>query len=161
MYGGKIDESLAHLRFTTYMNLLATAKGQVKPERLPPTESAAENHSYRVHRQVIQWSKLMESSILPIDWGWRMENQPLAPISMITEPAPAELLNVIRCKCKPTSKAPCSINICSCRKNGIKCMAACGNCHGYECNNSVENAIQSNESSSDEELDRNIFDLFD
>jgi hypothetical protein len=48
-YGGKDNNTLSNLRYTSYMNLLATSKSQVKPERLPPTENAAENHSYRVH----------------------------------------------------------------------------------------------------------------
>ena len=41
--------------YTSYMNLLASSKSPVKPEKLQPTENAAENHSYRVHLQIIQW----------------------------------------------------------------------------------------------------------
>ena len=47
------------------------------------------------------------------------------------------LERVIRCKCELISKNPCGTNICSCRKNGIKCMPACGNCHGNNCNNQL------------------------
>ena len=25
--------------------------------------------------------------------------------------------------------------MCSCRKHGLKCVSACGHCHGTECNN--------------------------
>ena len=52
-------------------------------------------------------------------------------------PAPDELLNIIRCKCKVTSKKPCGGHTqCSCRKNGLKCMAACGK-ESEEFNNNI------------------------
>ena len=43
-----------------------------------------------------------------------------------------------------------------CHKHGLKCVAACGDCRGELCNNMVteENIVD------DEELERNIFDLF-
>ena len=34
-----------------------------------------------------------------------------------------------------TSKNQCGTNVCSCKKNGLKCMSACGGCHGEDCNN--------------------------
>ena len=42
---------------------------------------------------------------------------------------------VIRCKCQATSKNLCSRKQCSCRSNGLKCIAACGGCWGTECQN--------------------------
>ena len=51
---------------------------------------------------------------------------------------PESLLKFVRCKCKLSSKNPCNTSICSCRKNGLKCITACGNCHGEGCNNSEE-----------------------
>ena len=43
----------------------------------------------------------------------------------------AEMLNMIRCKCK----TDCSSVLCSCRKNGLKCVTACSNCCGKGCTN--------------------------
>ena len=51
------------------------------------------------------------------------------------DPAPQTLLNVIRCSCKVESRNCCGTGLCSCKKNGLSCVAACANCHGEECNN--------------------------
>ena len=59
-----------------------TAKGEVKPENLPSTESAAINHSLRVHHQKIIWESLARTSINPLEWGWKEENGKLTPIQL-------------------------------------------------------------------------------
>ena len=41
LYSGKPDETLNHLRFRDYINMIATGKSRLRPERLPPTERAA------------------------------------------------------------------------------------------------------------------------
>ena len=69
LYGGSINDTVTTFRYTSYMNLLASSKSPVEPEKLPPTENAAENHSYRVHLQIIQWKTLMNSNISPVNWG--------------------------------------------------------------------------------------------
>ena len=71
----------------------------------------------------------------PQDWGWRLEGNSLVPVMTDTEAAPHELLNVIRCGCRATSKNLCSGKQCSCRSNGLKCVAACEGCCGTECQN--------------------------
>jgi len=68
----------------------------------------------------------------------------LSPIMTDLDAAPENLLQFIRCKCKLTSKNPCGTNICSCRKNGLKCVTACGDCRGEDCKNSEE--IEDNDS---------------
>lgn len=98
------------------MNHLATPRSQVQPERLPSTENAAKYHSYRVHLQVIQWKTLMDSDISQLTWGWRFENDAFVPISSTKQPAPSELLKVIHCNCKCSSKNPHSTNIAHIRK---------------------------------------------
>ncbi len=52
------------------------------------------------------------------------------------EPAPEFIIKFIRCKCKLSARSPCSSNVCSCRKHGLKCVSACGDCHGQNCQNS-------------------------
>ena len=52
------------------------------------------------------------------------------------EPVPKELLNFVHCNCKRTFRNTCATNLCSCRKNGLTCVAACGDCWGESCNNS-------------------------
>ena len=41
----------------------------------------------------------------------------------------------MRCNCKPTSKHPCSTNVCSCRRSRLRCVSPYGGCHGNKCVN--------------------------
>jgi hypothetical protein len=103
------------------------------PERLPPTENAAYFHSLRVHLQVLQWSMLSTDVVDP-SWGWkRTESGLYEPVAMEQEPAPAELLKVIRCSCETDSRNQCGGNACTCRRNGLACVSACGKCRGTDC----------------------------
>ena len=45
------------------------------------------------------------------------------------EPAPQELLKMIRCNCT----TDCSSARCSCQKHGLPCTQACGQCRGSGC----------------------------
>jgi hypothetical protein len=138
LYGGKSHDTLNSLRFTTYMSLCATSISKPVPEKLPPTERAAYYHCLRTHLQVVQWKSLMTQNINAIDWGWVLEEGKLKPLSTDLEPAPADLLKVIRCGCKSSSKNPCSTNLCTCRRNGLHCVSACGDCHGDVCMNAEQ-----------------------
>ena len=70
-------------------------------------------------------------------------------------PAPDELLNIIRCNCRLTSKNPCGGNKCSCRTNGLTCVAACGDCRGTQCINSTKD-ITENSFEDDEAFEGNF-----
>jgi hypothetical protein len=115
--------------------MLTKSFAAIQPAKLPPTESAATYHCFRVHFQILQWDSFMETSVKSTDWGWRKNDNSLVPIMTDKDPAPIDLLKFIRCNCKLTTKNPCSSNICTCRKHGLSCMAACGNCHGQHCTN--------------------------
>ena len=95
LYGGKLDDNLTKLRYAHYMNLVATLKQQIRPEKLPPTQSAAEYHSYRVYLQVVLWNTLMGTQVSPLEWGWKEGNGMYKPIALTKDPAPPEILNVI------------------------------------------------------------------
>ena len=60
--------------------------------------------------------------------------------------APETLLKFVRCKCKLSPRNPCGTNVCSCRKNGLKRVTACGDCRGEDCKN-AENILASEEDS--------------
>ena len=47
------------------------------------------------------------------------------------------MLNVIGCKCKnaTVTRKQCNSNLCSCRKHGLQCVAACLHCNGEDCEN--------------------------
>ena len=53
------------------------------------------------------------------DWRWKIQGGSYVPIMTDEPPVPYDILNVIRCNCKVTSKIPCGLNICSCRANGL------------------------------------------
>ena len=160
IYGGSENETLNRLRYVSYMNMLTKSFAAIQPAKLPPTESAAMYHCFRVHFQILQWDSFMETSVKSTDWGWRKNDNSLVPIMTDKDPAPIDLLKFIRCNCKLTTKNPCSSNICTCRKHGLSCMTACGNCHGQNCTNIkvTQPELQSIDSEDDES--RNAFDLF-
>uniref|UniRef100_A0A7M5WXL0 Uncharacterized protein n=1 Tax=Clytia hemisphaerica TaxID=252671 RepID=A0A7M5WXL0_9CNID len=85
----------------------------------------------------MQWLLMDEedTTFKPTDWGWYKAVGHLKPTATDKPLAPPEILNIKRCKCKPSPKNPCGTNLCSCRKNGLKCMSSCGGCHGEDCNN--------------------------
>ena len=65
------------------------------------------------------------------NWGWKKDYGYLVPIPTDKDVAPANKLKVINCRWNYLPK----IKLCSCKKNGLKCITACGECHGEDCNN--------------------------
>ena len=154
-----MGDSLDSLRYAKYMNMLATNTMKVDPQRLTPTERAAYFHSLRVHFQVRVWKTLDKCVENPGDWGWKKINSLLLPVMTDKEAAPENLLVIIRCKCKLSSRNVCGTNLCSCRKSGLKCVAACEGCRGDECNNATAPCFE-DIGDIDENDDRNMFGLF-
>ena len=111
-----------------------TAKGHILPEKLPPTPRAAYYDSLRVHLQVVTWESMGEINLDPLEWGWKLNENSLVPITTDLDPAPSHLLQFVRCKCKAENRR-CSTSICSCRKHGLKCVSSCGTCRGKSCEN--------------------------
>jgi hypothetical protein len=112
IYGGKPDDSLNNLRYVMYMNFLATSKTKLNPERLPPTENAAQFHALRVHFQVVQWHSLMDVELNAEDWGWKNVNGQYVAIDTDLNAAPDNILNIVTCRCKMQKKKPCSTQVC-------------------------------------------------
>ena len=135
----------------------------LQPENLPPTERAIYYHGLRVHLQVAQWMNLDLHCLNPTEWGWHLEDGYLQPIKTDVAPAPQRLLKFIRCNCKTASKNTCGSDSCSCRKSGLKCVTACGDCRGELCENTVkldETVASDSDEDVGEDFDRNVFDLF-
>ena len=133
VFGGKWSDPLNTLRYAKYMEMVASAEN-IDPQKLPPTTRAAHYHSLRVHLQVILWKELTD----PLIWGWKLYSSKLQPIMTDLEPAPESLLKFVCCKCKLSTANPCGSNTCSCRKHGLKCVTACGDCRGESCRNAEE-----------------------
>ena len=109
---------------------VASSSSYVPPERLPPTTDAARFHSRRVYHQVQTW---LGNSMEATEWGWVLRKTRLGtvlkPNRMEQVAAPASLLKMVRCKCTGN----CGKNTCSCKKNGLQCTLACGQCKGITC----------------------------
>ncbi|XP_065666696.1 uncharacterized protein LOC136087548 [Hydra vulgaris] len=139
------------------MRMVATSKKGIQPERLTPTENASKYHSFRVYLQIQQW---LGVNMDETKWVWRRENDVLVPIKTYKDPAPIHIPNIIRCNCGTNTKTPCGKQ-CQCRRHGINCMTACGQCQGLECTNSPKNNVNiddcENEYESSEDGDENNF----
>ena len=114
--------------------------------------------------QVAQWKHLNLRCLTPTEWGFKSVEKPkkIEPIMTDLDAAPEWLLKVVRCNCKTTSRRPCSSKLCSCRRNGLYCVAACGECHGEGCEN-AEAPPPDSDNETEEPLtsERNIFDILE
>ena len=63
------------------------------------------------------------------------------PIPTLDPMAPEELLGFTTCNCN----GDCSNQRCSCKKNGVKCILACGNCKGITFKNCAHDDVESGE----------------
>lgn len=160
LYGCKESlNSLDQFRYLEYMRLTPRMRID-KPFNLavlPPTSSAARQHSYRVYHQVQLWRNCQ---LPPTEWGWKMRGGVLIPVPTLEKPASDELLNVLYCNCK----SDCIRN-CACRKSGLDCTPMCGQCKGIACSNAPhpeDDAYETNEEtpsdtdSESEEEDRTV-----
>ena len=107
-----------NVRFAKYQDMMA--KGIVDPSKLPPTSSAANQHSLRVYYQCAVWRLLDTECLDPMEWGWQKAGVEYVPIKTLKECAPSEVLNFIRCKCKTS----CTSKLCSFKK--IWCLLCFG-----------------------------------
>ena len=75
---------------------------------------------------------LGESTINPVDWGWRStDNTTFCQMMTSLSPTPTYLLKIIHCN----SNSLCDTNRCSCRKAGLNGTTTCGNCQNTNCSN--------------------------
>lgn len=133
LYGATVDDNLAYVRYSTYCKLLL--RRNFKVERLPPSPRAAYYHALRVHLQVIDWESLGKMTLDALDWGWKVCEGELQPIETDKPAGPDDLLKFVRCKCTKD----CSSMLCSCRRNGLRCVTACSHCNeGEGCSNAAE-----------------------
>ena len=113
LFGGKITDCLAKLRYKAFTKKVVSTSSFVTPERLPPTEDATKLHCRRVYYQVMVWMGT-DDGLDATDWGWNQQGNHYIPIMSKMNAAPDRLLKVIHCKCSNA----CMTQRCSCRKYG-------------------------------------------
>lgn len=143
------DIELGQLRYIMFSRKAVV--GLIKPETLPPTQGAAIQHSLRAYLQTRDWILLQSMSLNPCDFGWTLGVHGFEPIPTLHPMAPDKLLKLTSCNCH----GDCSNRRCSCKKNGVTCISACGVCAGIACKNSShhDNDTQDDESAADTEND--------
>ena len=136
IYNGSASSTLGELRHHIFSR--KAAAGTIRPQALPPTTGAAIQHSLRAYLQFQDWLCLEEAQSLdPSEYGWSIGVNGFQPTTTLDPVAPEKLLRLTSCNCKKG----CSNNRCSCKKNGVKCIPACGVCNGLECGNSSEEIL--------------------
>ena len=131
LYNGK-DECLDDLRYRRFCQKVSTSTTPVKAKTLPPTSATSKYHSLRVYLQIQDWKG--NTQLDPLKWGWKLVDGKLVALLTDLPPAPKELLEIIRCKCK----TGCKTGRCTCKKHGLECTSACGECKGMTCENSQQ-----------------------
>ena len=129
MFPGKPPKDLGDLRFDVFSK--RAAAGSINPDKLPPTTGAATQHSLRAYLQTRDWLLLETPSLDVLEYGWKLGDQGYAPIPSKDPIAPDFLLKFVSCNCL----GDCTTLRCSCKKQGVDCISACGNCHGNSCQN--------------------------
>ncbi|KAK7091577.1 hypothetical protein V1264_009241 [Littorina saxatilis] len=130
IYKGNDGDTLDKLRLVKYHEKVFTGSKQVQPKVLPPT-SASATGSFTRFRSGLVWVPVWSSCLK--NGGFQLQRGQLLPVHTDIPPAPEELMNIIRCGCT----TDCSSQRCSCRKVGLSCTTACGQCRGISCLNSM------------------------
>ena len=115
--------------------------GMIKPETLPPTEGEAVQHSLRAYLQTRDWILLQSMSLNPCDYGWTLSVHGYEPVPTLDPMAPENLLKFISFNCH----GDCSSRRCTCKKNGVMCIPACGVGKGITCANCSRDFVESEE----------------
>ena len=115
--------------------------GVITPETLPPTEGAAVQHSLRTYLQTRDFILLQSMSLNHCDYGWTLGVHGYQPVPTLDPMAPENLLKFVSCNCHED----CSSRRCTCKKNGVMCIPACGVCKGITCANCSRDFVESEE----------------
>ena len=122
LYGQLPETSMEFPRFTLFTRKTKSPKIMA----LPPTSQHLMLHLLRAHLQVMLW-KVAHHQTPPDECS----NIPV-PVTGASDPAPPQLIDVIRCQCKAQDKK-CSTRTCGCHREHLPCTSYC-NCCGEDGN---------------------------
>ena len=128
LYKSKVYTKVNEYRWFLYSNRAAEG------ESLPPTTGSLTLHIRRAYYIAMIWRKAGESHPRlpsPVDCGWEFDTtrHHYAPVRCLNPPAPAAVMNLVKCGCKRGCKRTCS-----CRKNNLPCTEVCS-CVNFGCHN--------------------------
>ena len=130
LYGQIPDTSMEAARFRIYTK----NKKSSKVKALPPTSPNLLLHGLRAHLQVLQLWKAADQHSPPdsskdiTQFGWRIRDGILIPAVSESDPAPRDLIDVVKYQCMILGRK-CSTEACGCHKEHLSCMSYC-NCGG-------------------------------
>ena len=127
LVNGNPHHGINVLRYEKFCVKAATSTLPVQPGALPPTSGSVKYHSLRVYHRIQEWLGVEMSSV---DWGWKVSAGNLLPIMTDLQPAPQNLLEVVRCGCM----SACDTMRCPYRKHGMTCSTAYSECRGVYAN---------------------------
>ena len=134
-----LDTTLGENRYNMFSR--KAVAGVIKPETLPPTKgTAVAQHALRAYLQTRDWVLLQSMSLNPSD-RWTLGVHGYEPVPTLDPMAPEGLLKFTSCNCH----GDCSNWRCSCKKNWVMCISACGVCKGITCKNSSHDVVESEE----------------
>ena len=127
-------ENFNSIRIECYEKL----QNDININRIPPTDSALQQHAFRVYLQCQDW---FFNNLNPTDWGWKVENNFLIPVYTSKPLLPEKFLKKFNCGCSK-GMAGCVSKVCTCKKLGLKCSVFCKVCKGRDCQNSENIAAE-------------------
>jgi hypothetical protein len=129
LYGAP-NSSLSEIRYILYSK--QTSSGILSPEKLPPTAESADEYSLRAYLQLQDWLLLETMSREPTNYGFVNDLiNGYQPTTTKRDWAPKHIRDLTRCNCK----TGCDNRRCSCVRNNVPCISACGHCNGVTCKN--------------------------
>ncbi len=135
LYGLPLGTSPESARYT----LFTKNKKSPKVSILPPTSPNLLQHALRAHLQVMLW-KAADQLAPPTEsaditqFGWEYRDCIPVPVVANCDPAPPQLIDIIKCQCKSHGKK-CSGESCGCHKEHISCTPYCNCSGGLDCRN--------------------------
>ena len=143
-YGAQKSASMSAARYDLWLLKLSKKTASAAPplRSLPPTSEALRVHAKReqlIAAQFLSSDEPHPPKLSPVDYGWTYDElsncfDPLTLPSGV-EPAPVEVLQLIRCGC--SSDKPCQSARCSCYSAHVKCSVFCV-CRGLCSNKNIE-----------------------
>ena len=117
------------------LRLYTKSKKNPKVMALPPTSANLLQHVLRAHLQIMLWKAAdqqgpPEQSTDITQFGWEFKDDIPIPVIAHGDPAPSDLIDVIKCQCRAQGKM-CSSEACGCHKERMSCTLYCY-CSGKE-----------------------------